>query len=132
MCTRGIVKVKINIKCLVPIPDNKIRVIKLLRKAFLIGLKDAKDLADKFHSVDTIVYESARNLSIKKLNKEYSKDGPNVRVVEYSVHGKRTNNGFCTEDFLEKIKFFASLALDNDEAMLAEDLLHVYNKHLEE
>ena len=120
------------IKCLVPIGDYKIKAIKLLRLAFDIGLKDAKDLADKFHNTETIIFESGEKYSMKRLTQDCSFDGDGNKLLEYSIQGKRTKNGFCTEDLLEKIKFFAGLALDNEESILAEDLLHVYNKHSEE
>jgi hypothetical protein len=119
---------KINIKCLIPYTENKIKVIKLLRGAFNIGLKDAKDLGDKFNSAEVITYESDTKFSIKQLNEQQSRSGGN-RLLQYS--GGQFRNGFDREAFLEKVKFFAGLALDNDESQIAEDLLHIYNKHAE-
>lgn len=117
---------KINIKCLIPIDEDKIKVIKLIRGAFDIGLKDAKELSDKFSQTDTIVFDAQTKVSIRTLNQAHTSSG-GAKLLEYSRHGGSA--GFCREDFLEKVRFFAGLALDNGEPRLAEDLLHVYNKH---
>jgi hypothetical protein len=122
-------KQKINIKCCINISEDKIKVIKMLREAFHIGLKDAKELADKFHQSETIIYEPDKKYSIKDLNKNHSKDIHGNQYLQFS--GGQYHNGFSREALLEKIKFFASLALDNNESHLAEDLLRVYNKYEE-
>jgi len=119
--------VKIYIKCLVPIDQHKIPVIKLLRQAFGLGLKEAKDVADKFHQDEIITFESDQKYSIRDLNKDHNALDTGPKLLEYTaVNG---TNGVNREAFLEKLKFFAGLALDNDEPILAEDLLHVYNNH---
>jgi len=124
-------KMEVNIKCLVDISEYKIPVIKALRANLGVSLKEGKDLADLFHHQSMLTYESNNRVSIVQANATARKtDG--TPLLEFSHGANHANNGFNTEDFLEKIKFFVGLALENDEPILAEDLLHVYNKHTQE
>jgi len=108
------------------ISNEKIKVIKNLRAAFGLSLKGAKDLADGMMSGVPVVYEDSVLPSVKDLNTQCGKDNLGNVILEFLP---------ATLDrprLLERLRVLASTCLRFGEPTLAEDLLHVYNKHLED
>jgi hypothetical protein len=121
---------RVKIECLVgDFPDHKISIIKCLRAAFNIGLKEAKDLADKFHGSDTIIYDAPEKINVDILNRthEYCYSHSEVELLKYYRAG--TSLEMDKDTLLYKVKLLANVALDSDEITLAIDLLTLYNKH---
>jgi hypothetical protein len=115
---------KINIKCVVPISEYKIHIIKLLRQTFNLSLKEGKDIADQFHDGPTVVYDGVVNYDVYALNANFGRLPGTGALLEYSLYKEPP-----MENMLPRLYALIWNAVEWNEPRLAEDLLKAYNKH---
>lgn len=115
---------KIRVKCLVPMPKFKIYVIKLLREAFGLSLKEGKAIADRLDNAESTIVDVTPAPDLDDLNLNCSRLPNQGILLEYHKHDET-----AMEKLMPRLYAMIWDAVEWNEPRIAEDLLKVYNKH---
>jgi len=120
---------KVEISTIYKVGNFKIPIIKLLRGAFDLSLKDAKELADKLEVTPVIQFNSKSTIGIAELNRSFALRN-NKRILEYkAVNTQDRIKEECStkvKNFMDRVPTIVKYALKNNEIQLAKALIDAY------